>query len=189
MVNDHPKIKILANYKDFTPPAWVPEAISRLLDGVPDQYLNGLKIISLSDTGGLNHRQRRQTTLARGRKVAIRNCRGYYCQKWQGKPARIELFIDKILQPWPGFILKIPFCQDVALAEVLYHELGHHIHITCAPEYKEREDVAEEWRKRLWNLYFFKAYWYLKPLSYLIRLVTCLSRIIRRTQANTNMRD
>ncbi len=186
MVDDHPKVQILENYKDFTPPPWVPKAVSRLLDGIPAQYLNGLRIISLSNTGGLNHRLKRQQTLSRKRKVPIRECRGFYCRKWKNQPASIKLFVDKIVDGWPVLILKIPLCQDVALAEVLYHELGHHIHKTIAPEYKEREDVAEDWRKRLGKLYFPRRYWYFKPIVKLVRLLLWLPRLFRGRPATAN---
>jgi hypothetical protein len=48
----------------------------------------------------------------------------------------------------------------MVLGEVLFHEIGHHIHYTQAPEFREREDVAEDWKKRLSKIYFRKRYWY-----------------------------
>jgi hypothetical protein len=181
---DSQRIQVIENYKDFTPPAWVSKAVSRLLDGIPPQYLSGLRTITLSNTGGFNHRLKRQKAWSRKRKVPIRECRGFYSRKWKGKPAQIELFVDKIIVGWPALFLKIPYFQEYAISDTLYHELGHHIHRTSAPEYKEREDVAEDWRKRLVRLYFPRRYWYLKPLWKLVRLMVWLSRLIRGRTGN-----
>jgi hypothetical protein len=37
---------------------------------------------------------------------------------------------------------------------VLFHEIGHHIHFTVRPEYREREDVADVWKVRLERNYW-----------------------------------
>jgi hypothetical protein len=119
----------------------------------------------------------RQKTLSRKHRVAIRETGGLYYQEWKGQAARIELFIDRIIQGWPVFILKFSIFQDVAIAGALFHELGHHIHKTIVPEHKEREDVADEWNKRLGNLYFSKKYWYAKPLGKLFRFMAWVSKL------------
>ncbi len=61
----------------------------------------------------------------------------------------------------------IPFFKNTVLANVLYHELGHHIHYTLRPEHRERENVADEWASRLGAHFVRKKYWYLRPLIYL----------------------
>jgi len=43
---------------------------------------------------------------------------------------------------------------------VLYHELGHHVHYFIRPEYKEKEDVADDWRNRFMANFLRKKYWY-----------------------------
>ncbi len=180
MVDEHFKVQLVENYKDFTAPDWVPKAINRLLDGIPDKYLNGLGSVLLSNSEGLDRRRTRQKTLSRKRRVAIKDCRGLYFQKWQGRPARIEVFVDKIIAGWPAVILKIPYGQDVAFGGVIYHELWHHIHKTSSPEYKEREDVAEEWERKLAKLYFPVRYWYLKPLVKMLQPVVWLLKLLRK---------
>jgi hypothetical protein len=42
--------------------------------------------------------------------------------------------------------------------------LGHHIHYRMRPEYKEKEDVAETWSKKLFSHHIRRTYWYLLPL-------------------------
>jgi hypothetical protein len=36
---------------------------------------------------------------------------------------------------------------------VLFDEIGHHIHYTTRPEFREKEDVADVWKVRLENSY------------------------------------
>jgi hypothetical protein len=109
VMSNRERVQILENYKDYEPPAWVRATVSRLINGIPEKYVNGLKIISLSNSGVLNHSRKRQKTYSRKRKVAIRECRGLYYQKWHGQPAYIELFVDKIFQGWPKILFNLNF--------------------------------------------------------------------------------
>jgi hypothetical protein len=72
--------------------------------------------------------------------------------------------------------LCVPVLKDVAFARVLYHELGHHIHTTLQPEHGEREDVAEEWGRKLTRSFVRRKYWYLLPL--VVPLRVCFSSVI-----------
>lgn len=183
-MSNKPKIEICESYKDFSPPSWVHQSVTRLIEVVPDKYLNRLHSITLTNVDGLNHSRRRQKTISRKRKVAVRECRGMYHYKWQGKPAHIELFVDQIIHRWPLIVLKVPLFQDLLLADVLYHELGHHIHKTTAPEYGEREDVAEDWQKKLGRDYFRQKYKWLKPFRMILKSIVALllkiTRLIQR---------
>ena len=60
--------------------------------------------------------------------------------------------------------LWIPLIRNLAIAAVLYHELGHHVHLFIRPEYREKEDVADEWKKRFTTIFIQRRYWYLIPL-------------------------
>jgi hypothetical protein len=53
------------------------------------------------------------------------------------------------------------FLRDVAIARVLYHELGHHVHLFVRPEYRETEDVADDWRDKFMRIFLRGKYWYL----------------------------
>jgi hypothetical protein len=46
----------------------------------------------------------------------------------------------------------------------LYHELGHHIHETQRPEYRERENVADTYAFRLLRRYWLRR-WYVLLLT------------------------
>jgi hypothetical protein len=58
--------------------------------------------------------------------------------------------VDKIAGHHKGR-LWFPFALEFAFGDVLLHEVGHHIHATAAPEYSDKEEVAERWRKELWG--------------------------------------
>ena len=184
------KIEICESYKDFSPPSWVHKSVTRLIEGVPDNYLAGLHSVTLTNVDGLNHSRRRQKTISRKRKVAVRECRGLYHYKWQGKPAHIELFVDQIIHRWPLIVLKVPLFQDLLLADVLYHEVGHHIHKTTAPEHREREDVAENRQKKLGRDYFRQKYKWLKPFRMILKpIVALLLKITRLIQRKTASKE
>ncbi len=165
-MGDNHEVIIQNAYRDFIPTINARRAVGRLLSGIPDKYLSGLKAIVLTSAEGLSHNRRRHKTLSRKRKVLIRESRGLYHQKWQNEPAWIEVFVDNVCQGWPSWLLRIPFFRDLAFADVVFHELGHHIQKTQVPEFKEREDVADKWSKRLSRHYFWGRYWYLMPLLF-----------------------
>ncbi len=155
--------------------------VRRLLDGIPSKYLIGLKTVVLTDTAELNHAERRKKTQLRGKTIRIRVCRGLYNHASKNAPAWIEIFMDNCARDWPLRLLKVAFFADFALSEILFHEIGHHIHATQAPEFKEREDVAEDWRKRLSKIYFRKRYWYSIPVAYMLYPVSWLAKKVLRS--------
>ncbi|MBN2560093.1 MAG: hypothetical protein JXQ75_04110 [Phycisphaerae bacterium] len=158
-------------YKDYTPPVRARQTVDGLLNGIPKRHLAGLNTVVVTHSANLPRRERREKTKARGKKVPIVRCGGLYHGKWHGEPAWIQLLLDNIFESWPKWMLRIPFLQDMILSDTLFHELGHHIHSTQAPQHKEREDVAEDWNTKLSRHYFRKHYWYLTPLFLALRLV------------------
>jgi hypothetical protein len=60
---------------------------------------------------------------------------------------------------------KIAPFREQAVAEVLYHEIGHHIHKVISPEHRKPEDVADEWQEKLWGYYSWKKYRLLVKLT------------------------
>ena len=133
--------------------------------------------VVLSAHQGLNRKRRREKTKARGRKVAIREAHGLYHREWFGRPASIELFIDSMLEGIPGLLFRWPTLKDLILARTLFHELGHHLHATQAPEHAEPEDIAERWRMGLTR----EAFAVLHPRSIpFLRVVARLLQPLRR---------
>jgi hypothetical protein len=157
------KVEIKEAYRDYQAPAWVRPTVERILEGVPDGYLSGLRTVVLTAAGGLSHDRRRGKTLARGKKVKVDDSLGLYHRKWKGEPAWIELFVDNIVDYYGGKI-RLAFFRDFVIGEIMLHEVGHHIHATKAPEHKEREDVADRWSNKLLKRYLMRRYWYFFPL-------------------------
>jgi hypothetical protein len=44
---------------------------------------------------------------------------------------------------------------------VLFHEIGHHVHARVRPEFREKEDVADDWGKKLLRNYVHEQYSYI----------------------------
>lgn len=144
-----------------------------MLASVQPKYLIGLKEVVLTNSTGLSRKLRRSVTKSRKHKVKIVECRGLYHQAWNGKEAWIEIFVDNTLKYWEkGFFLRIPFIREELLGGVLFHEIGHHIHFTVRPEYREKEDVADIWKIRLERIYFRQRFPLLRSFIWLIAFLS-----------------
>jgi hypothetical protein len=170
-------VRITTSYHEYTPPFAVEPIVRRMLDSVPDKYLSGLNEVALTNTSGMSRERRRAVTKSRKRKVRMLDARGLYHPAWNNRPAWIEIFVDNILRGWEkGLWLYIPFMREGGLAEVLFHEIGHHIHYTTRPEHKEREDVADVWKARLQRNYSRARHPWLRaitsPFRFLIRAIS-----------------
>jgi len=159
------EIHINESYRDYSPRFDAAKTIRRLLEPVPEKYLVGLGSIVLSNFSGLSRGRRMGKLVSRKRRVTKSQTLGYYQQAWQGQPAYIELYVDKIMErlreekvpTW------IPPVRDIFLGLVFYHELGHHAHRAVRPEYREREDVADDWSRKFTANFISKRYWYARP--------------------------
>ena len=155
---------IVEAYKNYSPPFNVAKTVRILLHYVPAKYLAGLKTIVLTNQQATSHNKKRRKLWSRGRKIPMDRVRGTYHQPWKGNPAWIELFVDKIAPPdTPTVALWVPIIRYFFVGDVLYHEIGHHIHKTQKPEYREREDVADEWGTKMGGKFLQTRYWYLVP--------------------------
>jgi hypothetical protein len=163
-VNDlKPVIAIYENYGTYKPSVNARKIVEDLLASVDPDYLQGLGSIAISSQTDLPRKKRRQKFLSRSRKYEMSNVQAYYQRPWKGQPAFIELYVDKILAGVPGFFVRLPMVGFFSIGKVLFHELGHHIHRTKHPEFKEREDVADEWSKKLLKIAVWKRYKYAVP--------------------------
>jgi len=134
----------------YVPPFNVSATVEKLLDAVPARFLNGLSEIVLTNATGLPRKLRRGVTKSRKKKVRTAEARGLYYQQWNGRPAWIKIYVDNTLRGWErGPWLRLNFFREMLLSDVLFHEIGHHIHKTVRREFREREDVADDWRIRL----------------------------------------
>jgi hypothetical protein len=167
-LGDHEEVRINEAYNGYAPPVNVVKVVRRLLARVPNQYLRGLDCVVLTNLSGQPRRNRLGKVTSRGRRIEKSRVAGLYHQKWKGQPPWIELYVDQILRRWT---LWIPFARDLAIADTLYHELGHHVHLFIRPEYREKEDVADDWKRKFMKIFLRREYWYLIPLAMLATIM------------------
>jgi hypothetical protein len=183
MPDTSPGPQIVEAYKNYSPPFDVAKTVRILLRYVPAKYLAGLKTIVVTNQQAMSHDKKRRKLWSRRRKIPMDRVRGTYHQAWKGDPAWIELFIDKVVPPdTPTVALWFPIIRCLFVGEVLYHEIGHHIHKTQRPEYREREDVADEWGHKMGRTFLRTGYWYLVPL---VKAAAGLSRRWEKSEATS----
>ena len=174
-------VEIIEHYKS-KPPVNARKVVHSLLTGIPQKYLGGLKTVVLRDSTTLSHDRRREKVLSRKKKTLLRKAGGVYHHATKEEPAWIEIFVDNVINKYQARLsLKIPFLRDLIFADTVYHEIGHHIHRTKVPEYKETEDVAEKWEEKLKRYYFLRKYWYIIiPLFVVLWPFLKISRAIKK---------
>ena len=172
--------KVISSYSGYTPPFDVAPIVERMLASVPAKYLVGLSEVVLTNSSGLSRKLRRSVTKARKRKVKIVEAGGLYHAAWNGNRAWIEIFVDNKLRGVEGsWWLKIGYMRETALAGVLFHEIGHHIHATTHPEYRDKEDVADTWKRKLNRQYFRNQHPWVRICAYPFRpLLRWIARLL-----------
>lgn len=163
------KVKVVEQYHNYAPPVDVNRSLEVLLRYVPQEHLIGLHQIVLTNSESLRGMVRGTLTQDK-RRIRRSECQGLY-----GK-GRILLIVDRIFQNIPEiFLLVLPF-KTFLIGEVLYHEIGHHIHRLEEPGYRHnKEAVADEWKEKLLEIFLKQRYWYLAGA---IRLFSPLLRPI-----------
>jgi hypothetical protein len=162
-------IEVREEYGGWTPPIDFRYVVNRLLRHVPEQYLGGISTVILTDSRTLNRARRRRKRRVKGKRFRLSEGLGIYHGAWQGQPAWIELFADRIVANEDKRTLRFPLFRDTAVGEVLFHEIGHHIHATKCPQHQEPEDVADQWRRKLHARFMRRQYWYLVPVTWILR--------------------
>lgn len=150
-------------YRDYKPRLDVKRIVEELLTAVPPEYLAGLRSIVLTNRSALSRDQRRQKIRQGGRNHEFAKSQGAYYRATRSRPAAVWLFADNILDAIPKWFIRLPFVRYVVVGGVLYHEIGHHIHRTCRPIYRDKEAIAEDWSTKLGYRFFRKRYWYFRP--------------------------
>jgi hypothetical protein len=173
---------LVENYRDYIPPANLRQLVEDLLESVPPNDLRGLNAIVLCNRSALTRDQRRQKIWGRNRKYPLTEARGLYYEATKARPAMVWLLVDNILKSEPSWVLRTPILRYQSLSTVLFHEIGHHIHAVHKPIYEGKENVADDWGRKLGRRFFRKRYWYLKPLAY---LASPFMKLAKRTQKTT----
>ncbi len=150
-----------------------------MLRDVPPQFLRGLHSVVLTNVAALSRKDREQKGLGRGR-APLRASLGYYSQAWKGEPARITILLDNFEKQWGRPWLRMAFIRDLQLSNLLFHELGHHIHQIHRPEYEGRENVADKWSDKLSSKFMQRRYWYLIPIAMPVALILGLGKDIAK---------
>lgn len=166
-----PQLRITEAYRAYNSPIDAVATTRKLISSVPTKYLVGLDCIVLTNLSGQPRRNRLGKVTGRGRRIPKSRSLGCYHREWKGQPPWIELYVDQILNTGRRLPLWVPFFRDYLFGETLFHELGHHVHLFIRPEYNEKEDVADEWKKKFAGNFVKKKYWFLVPLAKLYILL------------------
>ncbi len=172
-------IPIYENYQGFEAPRYVHRTIAKLLSKLPSHYLAGLQSVVLTNGGAI---RKGKTHRVEGKKYALQACLGFYHAKSSREGAWVEIVVDNIVTLYftkgTGRVLSlVSLFREMAFAEVLYHEVGHHLDRTIGPLARGRESNAEAWKKKLMRGYIRDRCWYLLPLGRALRAVR---RVFRR---------
>src|SRR5688572_27469408 len=128
------------------------------MSNVPPEHLTDLRKVVLTNSTSLLNRYKGKYDFD-GERLRLGELRGFYGN------GQICLVIDQILRHYPDSFMLVPIFKTFAIGDILYHELGHHIHRRAEPGYRDnREAVADEWRDKLLVAFFKKRYWYLDKL-------------------------
>ena len=171
-------VPVVENYKDYQPPTYVRAAVERLLSYVPPNYQAGLQSVVLTSASAIGKGKTRRVS---GRKHHRNECRGFYHPKWKNEQPWIEIVVDNTLRGvWPP-AHRIPMFREFVIADVLYHEFGHHLDLTLGSPARGGEAPANKWSKRLGSRYFRRRYWYLIPVFSALRWAGILPKGAART--------
>ena len=91
-----------------------------------------------------------------GRKYGPNNRLGFYRPAWSGGPPGIYLIVDNILRDERSWL---QLGKDFTMAEVLFHEVGHHLNARVGRISGNEEASAEAWQMKLWRTHLRKRYW------------------------------
>jgi hypothetical protein len=129
--------------------------IKKLLKHIPNEHLIGLDSITLMDN------------LKYKKHAKYKEAAGLYYSKYKTRPAYIEISIEHLCSYDPYVLRLIPFLGEKYLAEVLFHEIGHHYrHRTHGITKRENEDFADEYSKKYTRIFTRKVVY---PWRYVLK--------------------
>lgn len=162
-------------YEAYIPPPYFRPLIEDLLAFLPRDYLVGLQTVLLTNSAAVTPRQRRQKIFQRGKKHKLIEALGAYYRGTRSRQAYVALFVDNILKSCEPTLLRLSVFRRAMIAETLFHEVGHHIHAVHRPVHDGKENVAEDWERKLKRAYIRKRYWYLnpfwRPVGFLLKFI------------------
>jgi hypothetical protein len=162
-VNQAEAVKVVEYYRGYSPPFNASHTVRLLLRHIPDKYLDGIHSVTLTNSQSTRLLRRGKIKWQK-RKVNMADCRGFY------RAGQVVLLVDQILLDFPHYLLRLPLFQAYLIGEVLYHEVGHHIHRVKKRDGRDKEFVADEWGEKLLRSFIRKRYWYLSSVAVAYRL-------------------
>jgi hypothetical protein len=174
------KPRVIESFESYSPPFDVTKAVRRMLRDVPPKFLHGLDSIVLTNVAALSRQQRNRRTRGRGQRTTLGESLGYYSEAWKGEPAHITILVDNFEKQWGRSWLRLGLIRDFAFSNLLFHELGHHIHRVHRPKYEGPENIADKWSKKLSGKFMRDRYWYLFPVAVPISLILGISKDIAK---------
>src|SRR2546427_4091667 len=153
-------VYVREDYASYAPPRWAHPTVERLLLSLHPSHVNGLTAIVLT---GSNKADARKT----GRRMRGNRRRGVvgrYHPASMASQAWIEIVVDRVVPDVPQRLTWLPSVRDFAMASVLFHEIGHHLHATVGSAVRGGELSADDWRLRLSAAHFNRRFWYLRPV-------------------------
>src|SRR5688572_1877596 len=155
-------VSIKEDFPEYAAPPWVAPTVRRLVQSIPPTHLIGLSSIVLTESATtVKVKMRRRG----GKKYRPKDRLGFYRPAW-GDGAIICLIVDNILAHEGAAWLQVK--RDLIIADVLFHEVGHHLNANMGLIARDDEASAEAWSLKLWRLHVRKRYSFLIPL---VRLV------------------
>ncbi|MBX3301218.1 MAG: hypothetical protein KF693_03280 [Nitrospira sp.] len=150
------------SYASYDPPKGTAKLVVSLLDNVPSRVYIGLAQVCLADASSLSRARRRLKTTQKAR---VGETRAVYWPPSIREPARIEIFVDKVLSQLPSIFRKIEFFRELVIAQVLFHELGHHLQAQRKVRLRrmKEEGFAEAIAAKLLRRLINRKYKFLKP--------------------------
>ena len=163
-------------YKNYMPPINVMNTVQILLEYVPSKDLAFLQTIVLTNTGALSRERKRHRRTSR---APISHVRGLYHQAWNLQPAEIEIFVDNTINCGSWYDLRIPILRKLMFAEVLYHEIGHHVQVLSNSKLTNKEVFADKHAVELSRMFFRQHYWFLRPFKLPIKVLSWFMKRLR----------
>jgi hypothetical protein len=167
---------ISEHYKAYRPSVNFTKLVRDLLTAVPGEYLRGLHAIVLTNRDAASGRDKRKRFWQKDRKHKLAESMGVYSHAGANNPATIRIFVDNIERESPAWALRMPVLRHLAVGDVLYHEIGHHIDAVHRPKWGGKENVAEDWNRQLKASFIRQRAWYRKPI---LRVLPWLMRALR----------
>ena len=162
-------VKIINNYKDYSPHLNFSAIVERLISEVPQSRLSSLTSVVL--TNSTARKAKNSRIRSEGRKIPANHIAGLYHRSTRDRGAWIELYVDNIFpENTPLPIMRHRMLQDMFVGRTLFHEIGHHIDYTSSKE-QDKEGAADKWKRDLLRQYFKKRYSFTRFLLWPIRLV------------------